>query len=187
MRRTLPTESEAREILARCRTKPPLRPPPRAGRHLTGLVKKLDAEFGRSSNALENRWVEIVGERLARVCRPQKMTKGRGGAPGTLELRVVGAAALLIQHQSEDIIERVNLFLGTKAVDKIRIQQGPVKPLPAVTAKPRPAGRRALPPLPAGTEAELQTQLEPVPDRLKAALQKLGRAVLSQPPENGVR
>ncbi|HAD83370.1 MAG TPA: DUF721 domain-containing protein, partial [Brevundimonas sp.] len=28
MRRPLPTESEAREILARRRTRPPLRPPP---------------------------------------------------------------------------------------------------------------------------------------------------------------
>ena len=189
MRRTLPTESEARAILARCRTKPPLRPPPRAARHLAPMIKKLDAQFGRGHNGLETRWVEIVGERLARVCRPQKMTKGRGGAAGTLELRVVGAAALLIQHQSADIIERVNLFLGTKAVDKIRIQQGPVKPLPTAseTAPSRPAGRRALPPLSAGAEAELQATLEPVPDRLKLALQKLGRAVLSQPPEDGTR
>ncbi len=187
MRRTLPTESEAREILARCRTRPPLRPPPPAGRHLAPLIKKLDAQFGRGASALEPRWSEIVGERLARVCRPQKMTKGRGGNPGTLELRVVGAAALLVQHQSEDIIERVNLFLGTRAVDKLRIQQGPVKPLADAGAKPRPAGRRALPPLPASAEVELQASLEPVPDALKNAFQKLGRAVLSLPPENGSR
>lgn len=185
MRRTLPTESEARAILARCRTKPPLRPPPRAARHLAPMIKKLDDQFGRGHNGLESRWIEIVGDRLAKVCRPQKMTKGRGGAPGTLELRVIGAAALLIQHQSADIIERVNLFLGSKAVDKIRIQQGPLKPLPEASSKPRPAGLRRLPPLSAGTEAELQAALEPVPDALKAALQKLGRAVLSQPPEKG--
>lgn len=184
MRRPLPTESEAREILARCRTKPPLRPPPPAGRHLAPLIKKLDAQFGRGASALEPRWSEIVGERLARVCRPQKMTKGRGGAPGTLELRVVGAAALLVQHQSEDIIQRVNLFLGSQTIDKLRIQQGPVKPLTEGKSRPRPAGRRALPPMPASAEAELKTQLETVPDSLKSALQKLGRAVLSQPPEN---
>ncbi len=115
------------------------------------------------------------------------MTKGRGGAPGTLELRVVGAAALLVQHQSEEIIERVNLFLGARAVDKLRIQQGPVKPLADAAARPRPAGRRALPPLPASAEVELQASLEPVPDNLKAAFQKLGRAVLSLPSDNGSR
>jgi len=37
---------------------------------------------------------EIVGDRLARVTRPQKLTKGKAGQPGVLELRVAGAAAL---------------------------------------------------------------------------------------------
>ena len=112
MRRTLPTDEEVREILSRRRTRPLPRPAPRAGRALQKLIKDLDDKFGRGPGALEARWREIVGERLARVSRPQKLTKGRGGAAGTLELRVVGAAALLVQHQSEDILQRVNLFLG---------------------------------------------------------------------------
>ena len=95
-----------------CCSRPRCRTPPPAGRSLAPLIKKLDAQFGRGAGALEPRWVEIVGERLARVTRPQKLTKGRGGAGGTLELRVAGPAALLVQHQSEDIIQRVNLFLG---------------------------------------------------------------------------
>ena len=143
-----------------------MRPPPPAGRSLAPLIKKLDAQFGRGASALEPRWVEIVGERLARVTRPQKLTKGRGNAGGTLELRVAGPAALLVQHQSEDIIQRVNLFLGAGSVERLRIAQGPVKPLPA------------------SVEAELATSTEDAPDSLKAALRKLGRAVLSQPPEN---
>jgi hypothetical protein len=184
MRRPLPTESEAREILARRRTRPQLRPPPPAGRSLAPLIKKLDAQFGRGASALEPRWREIVGERLARVTRPQKLTKGRGGAGGTLELRVAGPAALLVQHQSEDILQRVNLFLGAGSVEKLRIAQGPVKPLSEGGAKPRPRGRAVLPPLPASVEAELAAAVEEAPDGLKAALRKLGRAVLSQPPEN---
>lgn len=146
MRRPLPTESEARQILAQRRTRPAPRPPPPAGRSLAPLIKKLDAQFGRGASALEPRWVEIVGERLARVTRPQKLTKGRGNAGGVLELRVVGPAALLVQHQSADIIQRVNLFLGAGSVEKLRIAQGPVKPLPASGAKPRPRGRAVLPP-----------------------------------------
>ena len=185
MRRPLPTESEAREILARRRTRPPLRPPPPAGRSLAPLIKKLDAQFGRGAGALEPRWREIVGERLARVTRPQKLTKGRGTAGGTLELRVAGPAALLVQHQSEDIIQRVNLFLGAGSVERLRIAQGPVKPLPEGGAKPRPRGKAVLAPLPASVEAELAAAVEDAPDGLKAALRKHGRAVLSQPPENG--
>lgn len=161
-----------------------MRPPPPAGRSLAPLIKKLDAQFGRGAGALEPRWREIVGERLARVTRPQKLTKGRGGAGGTLELRVAGPAALLVQHQSEDILQRVNLFLGAGSVEKLRIAQGPVKPLPEGGAKPRPRGQAVLPPLPASVEADLAAAVEDAPDGLKAALRKLGRAVLSQPPEN---
>ena len=178
MRRVLPTEAEAREILSRRRTRPAPRPAPRAGKALTPLIKKLDAQFGRGAGALEPRWREIVGDRLARVTRPQKLTKGRGGQPGVLELRVAGAAALLVQHQSEDILARVNLFLGEGAVGKLRIAQGPVKPL----AEPaqRPTSSRAPAPLPAATEAELAASIAQAPEALKAALARLGRAAMSR-------
>ena len=178
MRRPLPTESEARQILAQRRTRPAPRPPPPAGRSLAPLIKKLDAQFGRGASALEPRWVEIVGERLARVTRPQKLTKGRGNAGGTLELRVAGPAALLVQHQSAEILSRVNLFLGAGSVDKLRIAQGPVKPPAETASKPRRPSKP--PPLPAETEAELAKAVETAPEGLKAALQKLGRAVLSK-------
>ena len=95
MRRPLPTESEARQILAQRRTRPAPRPPPPAGRSLAPLIKKLDAQFGRGASALEPRWVEIVGERLARLTRPQKLTNGRGNAGGTLELRVADSCTRL--------------------------------------------------------------------------------------------
>jgi hypothetical protein len=178
MRRTLPTEAEAREILSRRKTRPAPRPAPRAGRQLQGLIKELDAQFGRGAGALEPRWREIVGDQLARVTRPQKLTKGRGGTGGVLELRVAGPAALLVQHQSAEILSRVNLFLGAGSVDKLRIAQGPVKPLPEAVSKPRRPSKP--PPLPAETEAELARAVEPAPEGLRAALQKLGRAVLSK-------
>ena len=112
MRRTLPTDAEVREILSRRRTRPAPRVAPRAGKALTPLIKKLDAQFGRSASALEPLWIEIVGERLARITSPKNIIKGRAGQPGILELRVVSAVALLVQHQSEEILAKVNLFLG---------------------------------------------------------------------------
>ena len=179
MRRTLPTDAEAREILSRRRTRPAPRPAPKAGRALQGLIRDLDAKFGRGASALEPRWTEIVGERLARVTRPQKLTKGRGGAGGTLELRVAGPAALLVQHQSEEILQRVNLFLGPGSVDRLRIAQGPVKP---PVGLPRPVRPPSAPrPLPAHQEAELKAAVADAPDGLKGALERLGRAVLGDP------
>ena len=130
MARDLPTESETREILSRRRTRPAPRPAPPAGRALAPFIRELDEKYGRGAGALEPRWREIVGDQLARVTRPQKLTKGRAGSGGTLELRVAGPAALLVQHQSAEILSRVNLFLGPGAVEKLRIAQGPVKPLP---------------------------------------------------------
>lgn len=173
MRRPLPTENEAREILARRRTRPALRPPPPAGKSLAPLIRELDDRFGKGAGALESRWREIVGDRLAAVTRPQKLTKGRGGQPGVLELRVAGPAALLVQHQSAEILSRVNLFLGAGAVDRLRIAQGPVKPL---SQNAKPARPRAAP-LPASVEREIEASVENAPDGLKAALANLGRAV----------
>ncbi|NJC40018.1 hypothetical protein GGQ87_000276 [Brevundimonas alba] len=179
MARTLPTDAEVREILSRRRTRPAPRPAPKAGRALQGLIKELDAKFGRGASALEPRWTEIVGERLARVTLPQKLIKGRGGAGGTLELRVAGPAALLVQHQSEEILQRVNLFLGPGSVDKLRIAQGPVK-APVGLAKPaRP--RAGAKPLAAHEEAELKAAVAEAPDALKGPLERLGRAVLGDP------
>ncbi|WP_292084412.1 MULTISPECIES: DUF721 domain-containing protein [unclassified Brevundimonas] len=184
MRRPLPTESEAREILTRRRTRPQLRPPPPAGRSLAPLIKKLDAQFGRGVSALERNWFEIVGERLVGATLPIKLIKARGDTPGILELRVASAVAFLIPYEEKGIVERVNLALGPKTIGKVRITQGPVKPLPVAGAKPRARGKAVLPPLPASVEAELANSVEDAPDSLKAALRKLGRAVLSQPPEN---
>ncbi|NBW06896.1 MAG: DUF721 domain-containing protein [Caulobacteraceae bacterium] len=183
MARDLPTESEAREILARRRTRPAPRPAPPAGRALTGFIKELDEKFGRGASALEPRWREIVGDQLARVTRPQKLTRGKAGPDGkkmggTLELRVAGPAALLVQHQSAEILSRVNLFLGPGAVDKLRIAQGPVKPLPQPAASTKGA-RRRIDPLDAASEAELTQSVSKAPDALRAALAGLGRAVLS--------
>ena len=177
MARDLPTESETREILSRKRTRPAPRPTPPAGRSLNKFVRELDEKFGRGASALEPRWREIVGDQLARVTRPQKLTRGKTGG-GTLELRVAGPAALLVQHQSADILARVNLFLGPGAVDKLRIAQGPVKPPPLPAASTRGA-RRRFDPLDAQAEAELTRSVEAAPDGLKAALARLGRAVLS--------
>ena len=173
-RRTLPTPAEALAILAAKRTRPPRRPPPPAGRGLTKLVRDLDAKFGQGSSALEARWAEVVGQQIAKRTEPVKLVKGRAGQPSSLEIRVAGPSAALVQHQAHDILARVNLFLGAEAVQKLRIVQGPLrrvetKPLPRLRARP----------LDAAKEAELAASLAATPEGpLKAALLALGRGVL---------
>jgi hypothetical protein len=174
MRRPLPTAAEAAEILARKRTRPQHRPPPVAGRGLTKYLKELDEKFGQGPGVLQARWREIVGVDIAKRTEPVKLTKPRGGGPGSLEIRVAGASAALIQHQAPEIVARVNLFLGEGAVNKLRIVQGPLRQ----TAEAKPVRKRAAP-LDAGQEAALAKSLADTPDGpLKAALLSLGRGVL---------
>lgn len=182
MPRPLPTAREAIDILKAKRTRPPHRPPPTAGRSLARLVKALDERFGQGEGGLKARWREIAGEALARRTEPVKLVKGRGDNPAVLEIRVDGSAAILIQHQVPEILERVNLFLGPGTVGRLRIVQGPVRQAvaePSQSVAKVGARRRKAPPLDAAAEARLQADLASAPDGpLKAALLKLGREVM---------
>lgn len=184
MRQRLPSPEEIARILSEKRTRPAPRPaPPRAGRALGAFIKTLDARFGKSPGALLARWPEIVGEDLARICEPMDLIRPRRPNPldgppppaSTLKLKVSGAHALILQHRQQEILDRVNLFLGQKCVDRINLVQGPiaqrVRPLQARSLRQRP--------LDAATEAALKESVQDAPnDRIGAALLKLGRAVL---------
>jgi len=176
-RRDLPSPQEALRILSEKRTRPPRRPPPPLGRALNRTLRELDARFGQGSGALEARWREVVGVEIARRTEPVKLTRGRNGGPASLEIRVAGPAAAIIQHQAHEILARVNLFLGADAVQRLRIVQGPLQRTREPAAKPR----RRLPPLDAAAEAGLAQDLAKAPEgKLKAALLALGRGVLRQ-------
>jgi len=177
MPRRLPSSEEALAILRRKRTRPQRRPPPPAGRALTAFVRELDARFGQGSSALAARWREVVGPEIARRTEPVKLVKGRNGGPSSLEIRVAGPAAAIIQHQAHEILARVNLFLGPEAVQKLRIVQGPLRRAEA----PAPPPRRRGAPLDAADEVALAEGLAAAPDgALKTQLLALGRGVLSR-------
>jgi hypothetical protein len=174
-RRGLPSTQDALRILAEKRTRPQRRPPPPAGRSLAPLIRELDARFGQGAGALQARWREIVGPEIARRTEPVKLTKGRAGAGSSLEIRVAGPAAAIIQHQAHEILARVNLFLGPEAVQKLRVVQGPLRQ----QAGPARAPVRRPQPLDAAQEAGLAKGLDAAPEGpLKDALLALGRGVL---------
>jgi hypothetical protein len=176
MRRPLPSPEEAMRILTAKRTRPLRRPPPPLGRALNKTLREFDARFGQGPGALQARWREVVGPEVAKRTEPVKLVKGRNGGPSSLEIRVAGPSAAIIQHQAHEILARVNLFLGAEAVQKLRIVQGPLRAL----AEP-PAPRKRLAPLDAAQEAKLAQELADAPDGpLKRALMALGRGVLRQ-------
>jgi hypothetical protein len=174
MIRSLPTPAEAARILARVRTRPAPRPPPPVGKALTATLKALDTRFGGGGDGLKARWREIVGPALARRTEPVRLTKTRGDGGATLEIRVDGPSATIIQHQTGDILSRVNLFLGAGSVERLRIVQGPLRRRPEEARRPPARG-----PLDAASEQALARSLAMAPEgRLKEALIRLGREVL---------
>ena len=136
-------------------------------------VTRQAAKQGGSPLAiLKDQWPEIVGEEIARYCRPEKITGNKAGR--TLTLLVLPAAAPLVQHQSETIRQRVSVAAGGD-IAKLTIMQGQLGP-----------ARRKLAPTPSRTLspnelAELEASTEAIADpRLREAIVALGKAVLSE-------
>jgi hypothetical protein len=140
---------------------------------------------GFASAELVTRWTEIVGAEIAARSEPIKIqwtrpvspsrsapasgaASGWGQEPGTLVLRVDGPAAIEIQHLTGVICERVNQFLGWRAVARIALRQAPLR---RVAAKANRIGDPAA----AARLAETLTDVED--DDLRQALARLGAAV----------
>jgi hypothetical protein len=132
--------------------------------------------FGCVQSSIVRRWPEIVGERYAKVSSPESIRFPTGRkSSGVLTLLVEGAHAPLMQHLAPMIIDKVNLFFGYAAVNRIVFRQG--RP-PA--AAPRPE-RPQLRPVP----KELGEGLREIADpELRACLESLAAriAASSGPP-----
>ena len=130
------------------------------------------------SIGLVQSWEEIAGPRLASRTRPERIQWPRRRheddpfEPATLVIACEGVAALHAQHETGEIISRVNAFLGFPAIGKVRIVQKPV----AVAA-----GRKVVRPreLSAPERKRLAHVVEGIEDPdLRASLERLGAAVL---------
>ena len=128
--------------------------------------------FGFVQSSVVTRWPEIVGPHHARVCAPEAIRFPLGEkSDGILQLVVVPAHAPIIQHVIPEIIERVNRFFGYKAVAKVKLRQGAVKP---PSAQERPTAPPSLKPIP----MELGDSLRDIGDpELRAVLESLARSL----------
>lgn len=153
------------------------------GHLLDPAMRRLLGRRGVALAPLLKHWPDIVGPALARHCIPHRLVlpKGaRGG--GTLHLKAAaGAVATELTHRAPLLCERINTHLGFEAVRTIKVAQGT---MPRGTTTETRATGSALPPRPdpalAQSLADLERRLETVTDPdLRAALDRLGRAVLS--------
>jgi hypothetical protein len=128
---------------------------------------------GFASAELVTRWTEIVGAEIAAHSEPMKIQwprpiEGEEREPGTLVLRVDGPAAIEIQHLTSVICERINRFLGWRAIGRIGLRQAPLRG-GAVKTRRAPDAAAA---------ARVAATLSDVDDEdLRQALSRLGAAV----------
>ena len=153
---------------------------PRPARPLADLAQGLLAESfrkqGFAASELITRWPEIAGAEIAAHAEPERIRWPRMNErdpcePATLVLRVEGPTAIEIQHQSGVIIERINRFLGWKAIGQIALRQAPL------------SRREKKSPPAIDTEAATRmadTLQEVSDDNLRQALARLGVAVKSK-------
>lgn len=128
--------------------------------------------FGFIQSSVVTRWPEIVGERHARVCSPESIRFPPGEkAEGILQLVVMPAHAPLIQHVIPEIMERVNRFFGYKAVARVKLRQGAVKPPAADKMRTPPPSLKPIP-------MELGDSLRDIGDpELRSVLESLARSL----------
>lgn len=77
-------------------------------------------------------WEDIVGENYSNCTMPEKIIWPKRSSdadpfqPGVLVVACDGAKALFFQHETGQILERLNLFFGFVAIEKIKLVQKPV-------------------------------------------------------------
>lgn len=89
-------------------------------------------------------WARIIGPEIAKNCHPISLSRD-----GLLHLHVSGSAALELQHNELQVVERINTFFGRPTVTRLRLRQAPYRrrilaeqapsPLPALSSEDRDA------------------------------------------------
>ena len=151
---------------------------------LPKITKAVLDKGGRDYATIIAEWPAIVGPALAGSSEPEKLARPRssgssskGGADpahaagAILTIRVTGGAALEIQHREPQVIERINSYLGYRAVTRLKLVQGVLQN----RAQPRSEPPRRL------TAAESQgidsAAAQVADPDLKEQLARFGRAL----------
>ena len=137
------------------------------------MTKPLIKKQGFTDPQIFHQWGAIVGESMARVSCPMRISRQSAGVStgATLKVRILGAAALEFEHMTPQILERINQFYGYKAVSRITLEQGPL-PMRKTTIPPRPRK------LTKREESEIREEVSGIEDDdLRRSMESLGRAI----------
>lgn len=151
------------------KTTPSVRPHRPGLRHVNtraqSPIRDAFAAQGFDDPQIVLRWRDFAGAALGRLTAPLSLSP-----QGLLTISADPAAALFVQHQTAQLVQKLNLALGRPRVAKIKVVSGKFDPGPPSAAL-RPA-------LTGADRAQIRQIADTVSDpNLRAALEKLGTGV----------
>ena len=150
-----PEKKQAEEIARRRWVAP-------VGRDSGMVAQAAFIRAGFSDPTLVLHWVEIAGADVARIARPVRFSP----RDGLLTLLAEPAAALFLGYETRSLTGRINAYLGSDVVRKIKFVQGRLTQGPALPTPPQPAS---------AINSSDPANTYRGPADLKAALQSLAR------------
>lgn len=117
-------------------------------------------------------WKKIVGEPLASMSRPEKITYSKSAlGGGTLFLTISSSLALHVHHNQTQIIDQINTYFGYRAVAHLKSKHGHFQGISKV--------RPALPSLSLEEKEAVSLDVKTIEDEtLLTTLQALGEAII---------
>ncbi len=149
---------------------------------LSTQIRSAGESRGFAVSRLLTHWAEIAGPGIAEIARPVNISYGRGGLGATLTVLTTGPQAPMLEMQKEKLREKVNGVYGYNAIARVRITQTAPDGFHEGQALFTPAPKPGITaPDPQVVQAAAKAAQPVRNDDLRAALERLGRNVLSNP------
>jgi hypothetical protein len=146
-------------------------------KHFRNLTKSAFKTYGFAQGDVLAHWPQIVGEKLAQLSTPERITWPRGQDEkqgGTLYLKVNAGRILDVDYAAASIAEKVNRFLGYAAIARIKTSPRHVVPSP-------PSERHVK----VQPDEVMMSRLTNIDDDdLKSALARLGAGLAAEQPRS---
>ena len=145
-------------------------------------VRRVGESRGFAVSRLLTHWTEIAGQDVAAIARPVNVSYGKGGQLGaTLTLLTTGPQAPMLEMQREQLRHKINAVYGYNAISRVRITQtaptGFADGQVSLDTRPKQVERVIGPEIAAEADRAARGVVD---DGLRAALERLGRNVLSR-------
>jgi len=148
---------------------------------LNEQIRRAGESRGFAVTRVLTHWAEIAGPEIAAIARPVKIGYGRTGFGATLTVLTTGAQAPMLEMQKDRLREQVNAAYGYNAISRVRITQtAPTGFSDGQARFEAPAPVQPAEPSPEICRDATQTAGDVADDGLRAALERLGRNVLSK-------